>query len=136
MATTQEVVDYIIKLAPPMKGLDPDLLAAWVELAELFVCPNRFGDKYVNAMALYTMHLMTLDGAMKQDGESISSYSQRITSFSLSGEFSQSFGQVTSNTDGSTLSQTPWGKMYRILLRKKGGGLGILTASRGGCYGR
>lgn len=134
MADIQEVVTYIGRLAPPMKGVDPDLLSAWVELAEMFVCNKRFGDDQVKALALYTMHLMVLDGAMKQDGESIASYSRRIASFSLSGEFSQTFTEVSSNASSDPLSQTPWGKMYKILLRKKGGGFGIITGAHGGCH--
>ncbi|WP_236528161.1 DUF4054 domain-containing protein, partial [Escherichia coli] len=84
-----------------------------------FVSPSRFGDSYYKALALYTLHLMVLDGAMKQDGDSVESYSQRVSSFSLTGEFSQTFDRVSSDSTGKEIRQTPWGKMYEILLKKK-----------------
>lgn len=129
------IVEQITLLAPPMKKVDPSLLSAWIDLAKEFVCVNRFGDSYNKAVALYTLHLMTLDGAMKQEGESVESYSRRVASFALSGEFSQTFDRVSSSHgDMRTIRQTPWGKMYDVLNRKKGGGFGLITGykRRGG----
>ena len=74
-----------------------------------------------------TMHLMFLDGAMKQEGESVESYSQRVASFTLTGEFSQTFDRVSSASDNEMLS-TPWGKMYWRMLKMRGGGFGLMTA--------
>lgn len=123
----EEIIAQIHKLAPAFKTVDPDLLGAWVELAKDFVCEKRFADKYYRAVALYTLHLMTLDGAMKQEGESVESYSQRIASFTLSGEFSQTFAKVSDDASGNELRQTPWGKMYEVLNKKKGGGFGLMV---------
>lgn len=121
------ILEQIYKLAPAFKKVDPALLEAWIELAEDFVCPNRFGDKYNRAVALYTLHLMTLDGAMKQESESIDEYSRRVASFSLTGEFSQTFDRISGDTSGNMLRQTPFGKMYEILNKKKGGGFGLTS---------
>lgn len=129
----EEIILQICKIAPPFKKVDPELLEAWIELAKDFVCEKHFKDKYFRAVALYTLHLMTLDGAMKQEGESVESYSHRIASFSLTGEFSQTFSKVSDDTSGNTLRQTPWGKMYEVLNKKKGGGFGLTTALRRGC---
>lgn len=126
-----EVLDQIHKLAPAFKKVDPELIEAWIELAEEFVCKNRFGDKYQKSVALYTLHLMTLDGAMKQESESVAAYSQRVASFALSGEFSQTFASVSSDTSGNSMRQTPWGKMYEILNKKSGGGFGLTSGLRG-----
>ena len=126
----EQIIDQIYRLAPPMSNVNPAILAAWVELAEELVCKKRFKDSYVKAAALYTLHLMTLDGAMKQEGETVESYSQRVASFSLSGEFSQTFDRVSSDTSGKQIRQTPWGKMYETLNRKKGGGFGLVTGLR------
>ena len=126
----QDVIDQIVKLAPPFAEVDPALLQAWIELAEEFVCKKRFKDSYTKAVALYTLHLMTLDGAMKQEGESVESYSQRVASFSLTGEFSQTFDRVSSDSSGKEIRQTPWGKMYEALNRKRGGGFGLVTGLR------
>lgn len=126
----QDVIDQIVKIAPPFAEVDPALLQAWVELAEEFVCKKRFKDSYTKAVALYTLHLMTLDGAMKQEGESVESYSQRVASFSLTGEFSQTFDRVSSDSSGKEIRQTPWGKMYEALNRKRGGGFGLVTGLR------
>ena len=126
----QDVIDQIVKLAPPFAEVDPALLHAWIDLAEEFVCKKRFKDSYTKAVALYTLHLMTLDGAMKQEGESVESYSQRVASFSLTGEFSQTFDRVSSDSSGKEIRQTPWGKMYEALNRKRGGGFGLVTGLR------
>lgn len=126
----QDVIDQIVKLAPPFADVDPALLQAWVELAEEFVCKKRFKDSYTKAVALYTLHLMTLDGAMKQEGESVESYSQRVASFSLTGEFSRTFDRVSADSSGKEIRQTPFGKMYEALNRKRGGGFGLVTGLR------
>lgn len=127
-------IDYVLleiqRLAPPMKEVDVEVIVAWVDLASEFVSPSRFGKSYYKALALYTLHLMTLDGAMKQEGESVESYSRRTASFSLTGEFSQTFDRVSADSSGKTIRQTPWGKMYELLLKKNGGGFGIISGLR------
>lgn len=125
--TIQDVIDKMRSLAPPLKEVPNELLYAWVVLAEEFVCKSRFGDSIVTAIALMTMHLMFLDGAMKQEGESLESYTQRVASFTLTGEFSQTFDRVSASSDNEMLS-TPWGKMYWRMLKMRGGGFGLLTA--------
>lgn len=129
----ERIIEQIVKLAPPMREVSPALLDAWVELARDFVCERRFGDRYERALALYTLHLMTLDGAMKQEGESVESYSRRVASFSLSGEFSQTFDRLSGDQSGNALRQTPWGKMYEVLNRKKGGGFGLVSGLHRRC---
>lgn len=129
----EKILEQIVKLAPPMRDVSPAIIYAWIELAQDFVCAKRFGDKYAQALALYTLHLMTLDGAMKQEGESVESYSRRVASFSLSGEFSQTFDRVSNDDSGKSIRQTPWGKMYEQLNRKKGGGFGLVSGLRRRC---
>lgn len=131
--TDAEIFQQIVKLAPPMQQVDPDLIVAWIELAKEFVCKKRFKNSYPKAVALYTLHLMTLDGAMKQEGESVESYSRRVASFTLTGEFSQTFERISSDTSGKQIRQTPWGKMYEVLNRKHGGGFGLVTGLRRRC---
>lgn len=131
--TDAEIVQQIVKLAPPMQQVDPDLIVAWIELAKEFVCKKRFKNSYPKAVALYTLHLMSLDGAMKQEGESVESYSRRVASFTLTGEFSQTFDRISSDTSGKQIRQTPWGKMYEVLNRKHGGGFGLVTGLRRRC---
>lgn len=128
-----EILEQIFKLAPAFRKVDPELIAAWIELAQDFVCKKHFKDKYDRAVALYTLHLMTLDGAMKEEGESVESYSQRVSSFSLTGEFSQTFAKVSDDTSGNQMRQTPWGKMYEVLNKKKGGGFALMTGHRRSC---
>lgn len=131
--TDAEIFQQIVNLAPPMQQVDPDLIVAWIELAKEFVCKKRFKNSYPKAVALYTLHLMTLDGAMKQEGESVESYSSRVASFTLTGEFSQTFDRISSDTSGKQIRQTPWGKMYEVLNRKHGGGFGLVTGLRRRC---
>ena len=124
-----EAIAVMKSLAPALAKFDDEALGVWVDIAELFVCQHRFGDKYPKAIALYTMHLMFLDGAFKNTTD-VQEYSRRVTSFSLSGEFSQTFGEVNSNSSDSSLRSTPWGKMFDILNKKSGGGFGLITAPR------
>lgn len=126
----EKILEQIVKLAPPMRDVSPAIVYAWIELAQDFVCQKRFGERYERALALYTLHLMALDGAMKQEGDSVESYSRRVASFALSGEFSQTFDRVSNDTSGNQLRQTPWGKMYEALNRKKGGGFGLISGIR------
>lgn len=130
---TQEAYNILVALAPPMQNLNPEQVKVWIDLASDFVCKKKFKGKYLKAVALYALHLMVLDGAMKQSNESVESMGRRVTSFSLSGEFSQTFGDVSKSNSSDILEQTPWGKMYRALLRKSGGGMGLLTGYRAGC---
>lgn len=132
MNENEQIMQQIHAIAPPMRGVNAGILAAWIDMAKEFVCANRFGSSYIRAVALYTLHLMTLDGAMKQENESVESYSRRIASFSLSGEFSQTFDRVSANHENQ-LMQTPWGKMYNILNKKKGGGFGLITGLHRRC---
>lgn len=126
----EKVLEQIVKLAPPMRDVSPALIYSWIEIAEEFVCEKRFGSKYEKALALYTLHIMTLDGAMKQEGDSVDSYSRRLASFSLSGEFSQTFDRVSDNGNDKSIRKTPWGKMYDTLNRKRGGGFGLVSGLR------
>jgi hypothetical protein len=125
-----KALEFMRQLAPALNKVDDDVFTAWMLLAESFVCKNKFGNDYYKALALYTMHLMFLDGAMKGENESLENYSRRVTSFSLSGEFSTGYGSVTQNTDGRQITQTPWGKMFDILNKKKGGGFGLIAGIR------
>lgn len=133
MAEYSEVIEQMRALAPALKSVSDETLTVWVSLAEEFVCSKRFGDAYVKALALYTMHLMFADGAMKSEKESVTSYSRRVTQYTLSGEFSMSYGAVSSDASATGLNSTPWGKMYKILNRKKGGGFGLMVGAHGGC---
>ena len=41
-------IDYVLleiqRLAPPMKSVEVEVLAAWIDLASEFVSPSRFGE--------------------------------------------------------------------------------------------
>lgn len=125
-----KTLGFMRQLAPALKKVEDEVFTAWIVLSESFVCKSKFGNDYYKALALYTMHLMFLDGAMKGENESLENYSRRVTSFSLSGEFSTGYGSVTQNTDGRQITQTPWGKMFDVLNKKKGGGFGLISGIR------
>lgn len=132
--SVETVTALIRKLAPPFKSVDDETIEAFIMLAEIMVCENRFGADYEKALALYALFLMCLDGAAKGDSESVDSYSNRLASFSLSGEFSQTFASLSGdNYSGKVIRSNTWGKMYEILLKKKGGGFGLIAAARGHC---
>lgn len=125
------VIAIIRGIAPPFKKMPDENIDAWVEMAKIFICDGRFGDQYDRALALYTLHLMTLDGAAKGEKESVGDYSRRLASFSLSGEFSQTFATLSGDT--TSIRATPWGKMFDLLNKRKGGGFGLITAASRGC---
>ncbi|QYU38165.1 hypothetical protein [Enterobacter phage Phc] len=130
----QEIIAIMRRLAPPLGQVPDEQLSAWIDLATLFVCGHKFKDKYSYALALYTMHLMFLDGAMKTEDEDVESYTRRVTEFSLNGEFTQRFASISSeNQSGKVIRSTPWGKMYEILNKKMGGGFGLITGLKRGC---
>lgn len=128
------VVEQMRKLVPALRKIPDETLFAWVEMADMFVCKKTFKDDYIKALALYTLHLAFLDGALKGENEALDSYSRRVTSFSLTGEFSQTFGEVTKNQSGNVMLSTPWGKMFEQLKARRRGRFALLTGLRGGCH--
>lgn len=128
----EKAYKFMLTLVPALKRVDPDQVKAFIILASDFVCTSKFGDKYHRALALYTLHSMFLDGALKEESEGIEEYSRRIASFSLTGEFSQTFAAISENA-GNSITSTPWGKMYRTLLMKSGGGFGLIAGIRPRC---
>lgn len=125
----QEAIRKIRELAPPTRGVNDETLTAWILLSDEFVCEKKYGASYIMALALYTLHNMTLDGALKTENDGIEEMSRRVKSFSISGEISETYDRVSSG-DGSFLSQTPWGKMLQTLRRKKGIGFALLTGAK------
>lgn len=130
-----QVIAQMRRLVPALKKVSDETLTAWVEMADMFVCRKTFKDNYVKALALYTLHLAFLDGALKGEEESLDSYSRRVASFALTGEFSQTFAEVTKNNTDNPLLSTPWGKMFDTLNRRKRGRFALMTGARGGCNG-
>lgn len=131
--TLVAVVAQMRKLVPALNNVDDDTLYAWVEMADMFVCKKEFKDRYIKALALYTLHIAFADGALKGADEDLESYSRRVTSFTLTGEFSQTFGEINKNQSGDTLLSTPWGKMFDKLRAMKKGRFALMTGLRGGC---
>lgn len=127
----EQALTFMRSLVPALRNVPDETLDVWLELAKLYICTSKFGDDAYKALALYTLHIAFLDGALKQN-ESLDDYGKKVASYSLSGEFSISY-ESTSQTQ-SALTATPWGRLYWNLLRKKGGGFGLITsASGGGC---
>lgn len=128
----EKAYQFMIALVPALKRVDKDQIMAFVLLASDFVCKSKFGDRYHRALALYTLHSMFLDGALKEESEGIEEYSRRIASFTLTGEFSQTFAAVSEGAS-NLITSTPWGKQYRTLLMKCGGGFGLIAGIRPRC---
>lgn len=129
----EEIYDVLVSLASPYKKIDKDLIIPWIQVSMSLVCERTFGKDYNRAVALYTLHCLSRSGAFLQPNESVTGYTQRIQSFSLSGEFSQTFATVASSGT-KEIKSTSWGLLYWSLKRKKGGGFGLITTGRGGCY--
>ncbi|ATI17094.1 hypothetical protein [Escherichia phage IMM-001] len=126
----EQALAFMRSLVPALRNVPDETLDAWLELAKLYICASKFGDDAYKALALYTLHIAFLDGALKQNG-SLDDYGKKIASYSLSGEYSIRH-ESTSQTQ-SSMTATPWGRLYWNLLRKKGGGFGFITSAGRGC---
>lgn len=129
----EQVIAFMRSLVPALSVVPDERIDVWVDLARLYVCESKFGSDSDRAVGLYALHLMLYDGAFKAAGESLDSYGKRMASYSLSGEFSISYD--TQSAASGDLSSSQFGRMYRSLLRKKGGGFGLITSAVGGGCG-
>lgn len=129
----EKVIAFMRSLVPALSVVPDETIDAWVDLARIYVCESKFGIDSDRALGLYTLHLMLSDGAFKAAGESLDSYGKRMASYSLSGEFSISYD--TQSAASGDLSSSQFGRMYKALLRKKGGGFGLITSAGGGGCG-
>ena len=126
------ILAFMRSLVPALKAVDDEAINVWIDLARLYVCESKFGADKDKAVGLYALHLMIADGAFKGENVSMEAYSRRMASHSLSGEFSITYD--TQSAASGDLSSSQFGRMYKALLRKKGGGFGLITsAGRGGC---
>lgn len=128
----EQALAFMRALVPALNNVPDETLDVWLELSKLYICTSKFGDDAYKALALYTLHIAFLDGALKQN-ESLDDYGKKVASYSLSGEFSISY--ESSSQTQSSLTATPWGRLYWNLLRKKGGGFGLITSAGGGGCG-
>lgn len=126
----EEVIAYMRTLYPPLINQPDDVLNAWVEVAKLFVCYERFGNQQVQALAFYTLHLLSQDIALKSANDSSQTSSDRVKSYSLSGEYTITYDTSTAAASSSDLSSSSWGKLYLALYRKKLGGWGLIMGGR------
>lgn len=130
----EEVISYMRTLYPPLVSQPDEVLNAWVEVAKLFVCFERFGDKQIQALAFYTLHLVSQDIALKTQNDSTQTSSERVKSYSLSGEYTITYDTSTAAKSSSDLSASSWGNLYLALYRKKLGGWGLIMGSgKAGC---
>ncbi|WWD11004.1 virion structural protein [Escherichia phage Phagiculus] len=129
----EEVIVYMRTLYPPLVSQPDEVLNAWVEVSKLFVCFERFGDKKVQALAFYTLHLVSQDIALKTQNDSSQTSSDRVKSYSLSGEYTITYDTSTATKSSSDLSSSSWGKLYLALYRKKLGGWGLIMGKSRGC---
>lgn len=129
----EQVIAFMRSLVPALSAVPDETIDVWVDLARLYVCESKFGSDSDRAVGLYALHLMLSDGAFKAAGESLDSYGKRMAGYSLSGEFSISYD--TQSAASGDLSSSQFGRMYKALLRKKGGGFGLITSAGGGGCG-
>lgn len=129
----EEVIAYMRTLYPPLKSQSDDVLNAWIEVAKLFICLDKFGDKQVQALAFYTLHLLSQDIALKTENDSSQTSSERVKSYSLSGEYTISYDTSTAAASSSNLEASSWGKLYIDLMRRKVGRWGLITSGGSGC---
>ena len=127
------ILAFMRSLVPALKAVDDEAINVWIDLARLYVCESKFGADKDKAVGLYALHLMIADGAFKGENVSMEAYSRRMASHSLSGEFSITYD--TKSAASGDLSSSQFGRMYKALLRKKGGGFGLITSAGGGGCG-
>ena len=127
------ILAFMRSLVPALKAAGDESINVWIDLARLYVCESKFGADKDKAVGLYALHLMIADGAFKGENVSMEAYSRRMASHSLSGEFSITYD--TQSAASGDLSSSQFGRMYKALLRKKGGGFGLITSAGGGGCG-
>lgn len=127
------ILAFMRSLVPALKVVDDESINVWIDLARLYVCESKFGADKDKAVGLYALHLMLADGAFKGENEGLETYSRRMASYALSGEFSITYDNQSAIQ--GDLSSSSWGRMYRALLRKKGGGFGLIASACGGGCG-
>lgn len=127
------ILAFMRSLVPALKAVDDEAINVWIDLARLYVCESKFGADKDKAVGLYALHLMIADGAFKGENVSMEAYSRRMASHSLSGEFSITYD--TQSAASGDLSSSQFGRMYKALLRKKGGSFGLITSAGGGGCG-
>ena len=127
------ILAFMRSLVPALKAVGDESINVWIDLARLYVCESKFGADKDKAVGLYALHLMIADGAFKGENVSMEAYSRRMASHSLSGEFSITYD--TQSAASGDLSSSQFGRMYKTLLRKKGGGFGLITSAGGGGCG-
>ena len=68
MDGVQDVLAYVRLLAPQLEEKADSVLEAYIGLAEPFVDAEKFGPFYVQALANYAAHLMTIQSVIATDG--------------------------------------------------------------------
>lgn len=129
----EEVIAYMRTLYHPLNNQPDYVLNAWIEVAKLFICLDKFGDKQVQALAFYTLHLVSQDIALKSENDSSQTSTERVKSYSLSGEYTITYDTSTAAASSSNLETSAWGKLYLDLMRRKVGRWGLITASGPRC---
>lgn len=130
-----EVMEKMRVLVPVMKKVDDETLTAWIMLAESLICCERFGKNLSQALALYTLHIMFQQGAFKQTNK-LEDYGRKVAQYALTGEYQITYKHDESMNTSQGYDATPWGKMFKILNRKHGGGFGLVGGLHRNCGGR
>ncbi len=115
-AQAQSVIAMIRTIAPQFEKDSDATVQVYMELAEPFVSENKLGPFYVRALAEYAAHLMTLRDMIAADGASGASLVSVGVTSEREGDLQRTYGTST-ETDGSDLTKTIYGKRYKKLLR-------------------
>lgn len=116
MATIKEILDAIASQFPDDSKRD-----VFIELAEGRSSLCFYGDKYNNAVALLTAHMMTL---ADPNGLRAGGVAGPITG-KKEGSLSVSFGGQSSNSKDSDLAQTSYGLQLEALRKGCGPFIGV-----------
>ena len=118
-------------IAPEFAAVNDDTVTAYLDLASNFVCSGKYGKSINLDIALMAAHIMASPGGYSNDG---STSAGRITS-RKEGDLQITYGSVSDSSD--YLSGTTYGNLLKALLRKKGGGMALMTRGAiGGCLCR
>lgn len=108
-------------IAPEFAAVTDSVVSAYIDLASNFVCSGKYGESINLAIALMAAHIMASPGGYSNDG---STSAGRITS-RKEGDLQITYGSVSDSSD--YLSGTTYGNLLKALLRKKGGGMALMT---------
>lgn len=117
MNGVQDVLACVRLLAPQLEEKADSVLEAYIGLAEPFVDAEKFGPFYVQALANYAAHLMTIQSVIATDGATGGALTAGSITSEREGDLQRSYGNAGASSD-DLLAKTAYGKAFLAIRRR------------------